>query len=106
MKCLVFYAYPPEPDGQSLQGHMLYKGFLNQGVEAVPCHFRQSFQKTFYLKHYKPDVAFGVGFWGNVPEIVQEPQQHGVRTVPWFNADGWVANYHDEFEKLEDEILE
>ncbi len=101
MKCLVFYAYPPEPDGQSLQGHMLYKGLLKQGVEAVPCHYKQSMQKNFYLKHYKPDVAFGVGFWGNVPEIVQEPQKFGVRTVPWFNADGWVANYHDEFEKLE-----
>jgi len=101
MRNLVFYAYPPEPDGQSLQGHMLYKGLLHHGEEAVPCHFRDSFQKRFYLKHYKPDIAFGIGYWGNVPEIVQEPQKYGIKTVPWFNADGWVANYHDEFEKLD-----
>ena len=101
MKCLVFYAYPPEPDGQSLQGDLLYRGILNHGEEAVPCHFKNSLQKRFYLKHYKPDVSFGVGFWGNVPEIVKEPLKAGVKPVPWFNSDGWVANYQEEFDKLE-----
>ncbi len=101
MKCIVFYAYPPEPDGQSLQGDLLYRGILNSGNTAVPCHFRDSIQKRAYLKHLKPDVAFGLGFWGNVPEVVREPLKYGVKPVPWFNADGWVANYHDEFEKLD-----
>ena len=101
MKCLVFYAYPPEPDGQSLQGDLLYKGILNSGEVAIPCHFRDSMQKSFYLKHLKPDVAFGIGFWGNVPNIIKEPLKHGVKPVPWFNSDGWVANYHDEFNKLD-----
>lgn len=101
MRCVVFYAYPPEADGQSLQGHFLYKGILNSGYFAIPCHFRESVQKKFYLKHAKLDVAFGTGFWGNVPDIVTEPIKYGVKPVPWFNADGWIANYHDEFEKLE-----
>lgn len=101
MKCLVLYAYPPEPDGQSLQGDFLYKGILNSGNEAIPCHFGRSMQKEFYLKHFKPDVAFGVGFWGNVPDIIRDPLKHGVRPIPWFNADGWVANYQDDFNKLD-----
>ncbi len=100
MKSVVFYAYPPENDGTSLQGHLLYKGILNTGNEAVPCHFKDSLQKKFFLKHGKPDVAFGVGFWGNVPEVVREPLRHGVTPVPWFNSDGWVANYQEEFDRL------
>ena len=100
MKFLVLFPYPTEPDGQSLQGEGLYKGILNQGHDAIPCHFRGSMQKTFFLKNLKPDIVYGVGFWGNIPEIIQEPQKYGLTTIPWFNADGWVANYHKEFEKL------
>jgi len=101
MKCLVLYSHPPESDGQSLQGHLLYKGILDSGIEAIPCHFKDSIEKKFYLKKLRPDVAFGIGFWGNVPDVVQEPLKYGVRPVPWFNADGWVANYHDDFNKLD-----
>ncbi len=101
MKCLVLYPHPIELDGQSLQGYFLYKGILNAGHEAIPCHFREGMQKKFYLKHMKPDVALGVGFWGNVPEVIMEPLKYGVRPVPWFNSDGWVANYQDEFNKLD-----
>ena len=96
MKCLLFYAYPPEPDGQSLQGHSLYLGIKNLGIEAIPCHFQDSIQKQYYLKYLKPDVAFGIGFWGNVPDVVKAPLKYGVTPVPWFNADGWVANYKKE----------
>ena len=101
MKCLVLYSYPPEPDGQSLQGHLLYKGILASGNDAIPCHFKGSIEKEFYLKRLKPDVAFGIGFWGNVPDVVQEPLRYGIKPVPWFNADGWVANYQEEFNNLE-----
>lgn len=100
MKCLVLFPYPVEPDGQSLQGYYLYKGFLEQGIDAIPCHFKDGIQKEFYLRHWKPDVVVGIGFWGNVPEIVQEPLKWGAKVVPWFNADGWVANYQEEFSKL------
>jgi glycosyltransferase involved in cell wall biosynthesis len=79
---------------------MLYNGILKQGIDALPCHFKDAIQKNFYLKYFKPDVAFGVGFWGNIPEIVRQPWEYGVTPVPWFNADGWVANYKEDFEKL------
>jgi alpha-maltose-1-phosphate synthase len=101
MRCLVLYAYPPEPDGQSLQGHLLYKGILNAKEQAWPCHFKDSMQKEYYLKHLKLDASYGIGFWGNVPDIVQAPLSHGIKPVPWFNSDGWVANYQKEFNKLD-----
>ncbi|MBR9704550.1 glycosyltransferase family 4 protein [Candidatus Pacearchaeota archaeon] len=101
MKSLVMYPYPVEADGQSLQGDLFYKGLLHHKKDATPCHFKDGMQKEFYLRHLKPDVAFGVGFWGNVPEVIREPLKFGVIPVPWFNADGWVANYKEEFEKLQ-----
>ncbi|HLD00485.1 MAG TPA: glycosyltransferase family 4 protein [Candidatus Nanoarchaeia archaeon] len=101
MKSVVFYSYPPENDGTSLQGHLLYKGLAEQGQDVLPCHFKESMEKEYFLKHLKPDVAFGVGFWGNVPEIVQSPLSMGITPVPWFNSDGWVANYQKEFDQLE-----
>jgi starch synthase len=94
------YPYPPEADGQSLQGDLFYKGLLYNKIDAIPCHFKDGIQKEFYLRYYKPKVAFGVGFWGNVPEVIREPLQFGVTPVPWFNADGWVANYKEEFKRL------
>ncbi|MFH1501113.1 MAG: glycosyltransferase family 4 protein [archaeon] len=101
MRCLVLYPYPVENDGVSLQGDLLYKGLLHNGVEAIPCDYRNGVQKEFYLRHSKPDFAFGVGFWGNVPQIIREPLKFGVKPVPWFNADGWVANYKQEFNSLD-----
>ncbi|MBD3248568.1 glycosyltransferase [Candidatus Woesearchaeota archaeon] len=101
MRCAVFYAYPTEPDGTSLQGDHLFKGLKLAGEKAFPCHYRESIQKKFYLRHMNIDVSFGVGFWGNVEEVVRHPQKYGVPAVPWFNADGWVANYQEEFDKLE-----
>ena len=100
MRCLLLYPYPVEPDGVSLQGHYLALGLRNLGVEVVECHYKESIQKEFYLKYLKPDFVIGIGFWGNVPDILLDPQQYGLTVVPWFNADGWVANYRDEFEKL------
>lgn len=100
MKALLLYPYPVESDGVSLQGDYLYKGLKETGINIVPCHFRNSIQKEFYLRHFKPDVAIGVGFWGNVPEIIREPLKWGINPVPWFNADGWVANYQREFDQL------
>ncbi len=100
MRCLVLFPYPTEPDGQSLQGELFYRGLLYHGVDAIPCHFKESIQKEYYLRQLKPDVVFGVGFWGNVPEVVSEPLRYGLTPVPWFNADGWVANYKEDFNKL------
>jgi len=46
------------------------------------------------MSAYKPDVAIGVGCWTYAPDIIFSPQQYGVTPVPWFVANGWVANYH------------
>lgn len=100
MKSVILYAYPPEPDGLSQQGDMLYCGMKENGEEVMPCHLSSEFQKEWIYKYFKPDVAIGVGFWGHTPDIILHPQKFGVQPVPWLLADGWVANYHDALEAL------
>ncbi len=100
MKFLLLYPYPPEPDGQSMQGHYLLHGLRALGEEVMPCDRADSLQKRWAYEYFKPDAAIGVGFWGDVPELVVDPLDHGVQAVPWFNADGWVANYHNILNKL------
>jgi len=94
MKALVLYPYPVEPDGLSLQGDYLLRGLKELGVDAIPCHRGDDLQKLWSYKSFKPDVVIGIGFWGNIPELVNSPMNHGLKAVPWFNANGWVANYH------------
>lgn len=100
MKIAVLYAYPPEPDGLSIQGHLLYRGLKEIGADVMPCHYRPSFQKQWLLNVYKPDVAIGIGCWTYAPDIIFSPQQNGVIPVPWFVANGWVANYHKALSEL------
>ncbi|MAG50595.1 glycosyl transferase family 1 [archaeon] len=100
MRSVVLYAHPPEPDGLSLQGHFLYKGLLKNNYESWPCNPEGELQKEFWYKNFKPKVAYGIGYWGNVPLLVHDPLRYGITPVPWFNADGWVANYHDDLSKL------
>jgi alpha-maltose-1-phosphate synthase len=100
MKAIVFYAYPPEPDGQSLQGHYLMRGMKENGEEVIPCDPEKNFQKDWSYKGFQPDVAIGIGFWGDTPRMILDPLENGIKPVPWFNADGWVANYHDILNKL------
>lgn len=100
MKILLLYPYPLEPDGQSLQGHYLAKGLEENGVEVISCDRVDEEKKIRYYKEFKPDAVIGVGYWGNTPELVIQPQEHGMNAVPWFNADGWVANYHKELNNL------
>lgn len=95
MKSLVLYAYPPETDGLSLQGDMLYRGMKENGEEAAACHWQSDFEKEWLYRSFQPDIAIGIGFWGYTPQLIVHPQTFGVIPVPWFVADGWVANYHD-----------
>ncbi|HZX49554.1 MAG TPA: glycosyltransferase family 4 protein [Candidatus Paceibacterota bacterium] len=95
MKSLVLYAYPPETDGLSLQGDMLYRGMKANGEEVMPCHWLASFQKEWLYETFKPQFALGIGFWGYTPDLILHPQKFGVTPVPWFVADGWVANYQE-----------
>ena len=60
MKIAVLYAYPPEPDGLSIQGHLLFRGFKENGIEVMPCHYSPSFQKQWIMDAFKPDVAVGI----------------------------------------------
>jgi len=100
MRSIVLYPYPVENDGVSLQGHYLLKGLQKLGQEAVPCHRFSNEEKEKLYKDFKPDVAFGIGFWGDIPEIASHPLSFGVTPVPWLNADAWVANYHTILNKL------
>lgn len=100
MRSVVLYAYPPEPDGLSLQGDMLYRGIKENGGTVMPCHTASEFQKEWIYRYFKPDVAIGVGYWNYTPDIVLHPQKFGVTPVPWLVADGWVANYQKELSLL------
>lgn len=94
MKIAVLYAHPVEPDGLSIQGNLLYRGLKDLGVNVMPCHYSPTFQKQWVMSAFKPDIAIGVGCWTYYHDIVLSPQNYGVTPVPWFVANGWVANYH------------
>lgn len=100
MKFLMLYEYPAQPAGLATQGDLLYRGLREVGAEAVPAPRTGSLQKEWLYRCFKPDVAIGVGWWGQVPELVIHPCQFGVQAVPWLVADGWVANYQDVLNSL------
>lgn len=100
MRTAILYAYPPEPDGLSIQGDLLYHGLKEIGVDVMPCHHAPSFQKQWLYNGFKPDIAIGVGCWTYAPDIISSPQNHGIIPVPWFVANGWVANYHRQISEL------
>lgn len=95
MKILVLYNYPPAPGGLATQGDLLYKGLIEIGVEVRAAHLKSDLEKEWYYRWFKPDVVVGVGFWGDVPDVVLHPQRFGMRAVPWLLADGYVANYRE-----------
>jgi alpha-maltose-1-phosphate synthase len=100
MKLLLLYPYPTEPDGQSLQGDNLMKGLKEIGVDVMPCDRDDNLQQQWAFEHFKPDAVIGVGYWGDTPDIVHNSLEKGYTPIPWFNANGWVANYHDDLNKL------
>ncbi len=100
MKILVLYSYPPAPGGLATQGDLLYKGLLEIGVDARAAHLQSDLEKEWYYRWFKPDVVVGVGFWGDVPDLVLHPRRFGLRAVPWLLADGYVANYRDVLDEL------
>ena len=100
MRIAVLYAHPVEPDGLSIQGNLLYKGLKEIGVDVLPCHHAPSFQKQWLMSAFKPDVAIGIGCWTYAPDIIFSVERAGIIPVPWFVANGWVANYHKELSEL------
>jgi len=95
MKVLVMYDYPASPTGLSTQGDLLYRGLKEIGVDVFPVNYTSTQEKEWYYHWFKPDLAVGIGFWGNIPELVLHPQQHGVKALPWLVADGYIANYQE-----------
>lgn len=100
MKILVLYPYPIGPSGLSLQGGYLVKGLKELGVDVMSCNRDNNLQKLYAYKSFKPDIVVGIGFWGETPEVINSPINHELKPVPWFNADGWVANYHNTLNSL------
>ncbi len=100
MRILLLYEYPPPPAGLATQGDLLYRGISELGVNCVPAPRSGTLQKEWLYKCYQPDVVIGVGWWGQLPELVIHPRKFGIQAVPWLVADGWVANYQDELNAL------
>jgi alpha-maltose-1-phosphate synthase len=100
MKALILYPYPLEPDGLSIQGHYLAKGLEELGVQVKSCNRSDNGIKIKLYKEFKPDFIIGIGFWGNTPDLIHHPQKHKMLSIPWLNANGWVANYHDTLNEL------
>ena len=100
MRILILFEYPPPPAGLATQGALLHRGLREIGVECAPAHRSGSLQKEWLYRTYKPTVAIGVGWWGQVPELVMHPRSFGIEAVPWLVADGWVGNYQDELNSL------
>jgi len=99
-KSMVLYPFPTELDGVSLQGHFLHQGLKENNYSVIGCDRDASFEKEVLYKSFDPDVVIGVGFWGDTPTIIENPLEQGKQPVPWLNADGWVANYHDVLNQL------
>lgn len=95
MKVLLLYDYPPPPAGLSTQGHLLYRGLQELGIEAYAVHFESDSEKEWYYRWFKPDLVVGVGYWGHTPQLILHPQQFGIQPIPWLVADGYIANYKD-----------
>jgi len=100
MKVLLLYDYPPSPAGLATQGHLLHRGLEEIGVDVHSVNFESAQEKEWYYRWFEPDVVVGVGYWGHTPHLVMHPQRYGVIPVPWFVADGYIANYLEILEAL------
>ena len=90
-------SFAPAPGGLATQGDLLLRGLLDIGVETHAAHLKSDLEKEWYYRWFRPDVVVGIGFWGDVPDVVLHPRRFGVRAVPWLLADGYVANYRETF---------
>ncbi|MFH1968165.1 MAG: glycosyltransferase family 4 protein [bacterium] len=95
MKILILAEHPNNCGSLSIQGNLLYRGLIENGIDCRICHYKhRKKEKEWYFKVFKPDVVIGVGWWVDTPTIINNPLEFGLQPVPWLLADGWVANYH------------
>lgn len=59
MRIVVLHAYPPEPDGLSIQGNLLYRGLKEIGVDVMPCHYQPSFEKQWVYSAFSRTFLSG-----------------------------------------------
>lgn len=97
----MMYEFPPPPAGLATQGALLHRGLQEIGVECAAVHLTGNLEKEWMYRVFQPDVAIGIGFWGQLPDLVMHPREFGVEPVPWLVADGWVANYQHELNSLQ-----
>ena len=95
MKVLVLYDYPASPGGLATQGELLYRGLKEIGMDVYPVNFESAQEKEWYYRWFQPDIVVGVGYWGHTPDLILHPKQYGALPVPWFVADGYIANYQE-----------
>ncbi len=101
MKVLILAEHPNNSGSLSVQGNLLYKGLIENGIDCRICHYEhRKKEKEWYFKIFKPDVVIGVGWWADTPTIINNPLEFGLQPVPWLLADGWVANYHETLSNL------
>ncbi len=94
------FDYPSCTGGLATQGALLYRGLEELGVDVFPVNFESAQEKEWYYRWFRPDVVVGVGYWGHSPDLVLHPQRYGVQPVPWYVADGYIANYQEILEAL------
>ena len=95
MKILILAEHPNNSGSLSIQGDLLYKGLIENGIDCRICHYKyRKKEKEWYFKVFKPDVVIGLGWWVDTPTIINNPLEFELQSVPWLLADGWVANYH------------
>jgi glycosyltransferase involved in cell wall biosynthesis len=106
MRLLLLYKTSPEspkfktPSSFGVQGEVLARGLEELGVGHKSVDRRNDEEKELAYGEFKPDFVVGVGYWGDVPEIVTHPLQHGQTPVPWIVSDGAVLNYQEDLNRL------
>ncbi|MBU3934371.1 glycosyltransferase family 4 protein [Patescibacteria group bacterium] len=98
---MILAEHPNNSGSLSIQGDLLYKGLIENGIDCRICHYKyRRKEKEWHFKVFKPDVVIGVGWWVDTPTIINNPLEFGLQPVPWLLADGWVANYHETLSNL------
>ncbi|MFH1802498.1 MAG: glycosyltransferase family 4 protein [archaeon] len=100
MKYLILYPDEYEFSALTIQAKLLARGLKENGHEVRCLCVNHTFSKKLEYATLKPDAVIGVGFWGNTKTLIEDPIKHGLTAVPWFNANGWIANHRETLNQL------